>query len=43
MTYSYDENGVEIGVTDSDGITRYYDTPEAKAFFTRKTGYEFKE
>lgn len=43
VTKVYDSNDVEIGERDSEGVTRYYNTPEARAFFTSKTGYKFEE
>lgn len=39
----YDDKGNEIGRTDKRGVTRYYDTPEARKYFTEKTGHIFKE
>lgn len=36
----YDENNVEIGYVDEFG-THYYNTPEAKAYFTKQTGHKF--
>lgn len=37
----YDDNNVEIGLKDDRGV-HYYDTPEARAYFTKMTGHKFR-